>query len=114
MKKILILAILALCAFSATAQQRKEYCCVTAQYAHFSGKMVISVDYGADELKDNHLVNEKGERMQFYSFMAVLNYMSKSGWELETYRMNVNDRAAHFAIMSRNVPEKTEGDEQKN
>lgn len=84
MKKILILAVLAMMAVSASAQKR-VFCEIVGTQGFMSKKVTVTIDIGQAQsaFKWQGLVDENGEPMRFNSMVDAMNYMGSLGWEFE-------------------------------
>lgn len=116
MKKIFILAVLALMAVgTAQAQTKKVYCEIIGVMQFMSTKVKVAIDLGESEKAwhDHRLVDENGEKIKFSSMIEALNYMSERGWELEQAYSSPSEKAsATRYIMSKVIFEgesKTDG-----
>ena len=61
-----------------------HYLQVTINYAElFNSMLNIKIDYGQDrkQKKNNFLLDESGQQMQFYSFVDASNFLFKNGFE---------------------------------
>lgn len=97
MKKILILAVLAMMAVgSANAQTKKAYCEIVGVMQFMSTKVKVYIDLGESEKAwhDHQLVDENGEKIKFSSMIEALNYMSDRGWELEQAYSAVSEKSS--------------------
>lgn len=84
MKKILILAVLAMMAVTASAQKR-VFCEIVGTQGFMSKKVTVTIDLGQAKsaFKWQGLVDENGEPMKFNSMVDAMNYMGSLGWEFE-------------------------------
>ena len=85
MKKVLLLAILAMVGFSSYAQTKVEqYCEVVATAKFMSRKVTIDIDYGEFKSmwKDNRIKDDEGKAKAFNSVIDAINYLGKAGWKL--------------------------------
>ena len=99
MKQLFILVLLLMGISSAKAQNFKNdgkpyaYYCQIFRYG--STNMEIT---WADNKKDTHLSDEKGELLQFNNAFEAINYMSKRGWELVSVTY-INERTGEKAYI---------------
>lgn len=84
MKKILMLAVLAIMAVSASAQKR-VFCEIVGTQGLLSKKVTVTIDLGQKQsaFRWQGLVDENGEPMKFNSMVDAMNYMGSLGWEFE-------------------------------
>lgn len=89
MKKVLLMAVMAMFFMCASAQTNDspkmnyEYCEIIGNKAFMASKLKIVIDYGNET---------EPESTNYKSMAATLNYMSKSGWELvQAYTAPVNN-----------------------
>lgn len=60
-------------------------------------KLVASVDYGTKE-GFQYLVDEKGKKIYFVSYVQMLNFFYRNGWELVTIREMTNWSNSEFLL----------------
>lgn len=60
-------------------------------------KLIASVDYGSKEGFEP-LLDEKGKKIYFVSYIQMLNFFYKKGWELVFLRDQVNWTATEFLL----------------
>ncbi len=61
-----------------------QYLQITYNYAELFNSMInIKIDYGQDSKsrKNDFLLDESGQQMQFYSFVDASNFLFKNGFE---------------------------------
>ena len=86
MKKIVILIMLCMIGFSAKAQNYKNdgkpyaFYCQLVGFKNFAAQLRLKVLW--DNIKeDNNLRDENGKKIEFYTMVDAMNYMSKRGWD---------------------------------
>ncbi|MFN5847560.1 MAG: hypothetical protein ACK5UE_13105 [Chitinophagales bacterium] len=101
------------------------YCQIVGIQKFLSTKCVVNIDFGDGKpFKDNRIVNEKGEVMNFNSMVDALNYMGELGWEfvqayvitmdmglskqnvyhyLLKHRITDADKATYTPLLKRNI-----------
>jgi hypothetical protein len=87
MQKTLLHCLLFCLPFVAHAQDTtkvEQYCQVIAGGVLFTGKVVISVDYGEERRSRRSLLvrEENGKLMRFNSVIDALNYLGRNGWKI--------------------------------
>ena len=85
-----------------------QYLQVTYNYAELFNSMInIKIDYGQDSKsrKNDFLLDESGQQMQFYSFVDASNFLFKNGFEyvdVKTIRSeNVNNDSYIYTFKKR-------------
>ena len=85
-----------------------QYLQVTYNYAESFNSMInIKIDYGQDSKsrKNDFLLDESGQQMQFYSFVDASNFLFKNGFEyvdVKTIRSeNVNNDSYIYTFKKR-------------
>ena len=99
MKKFFVLFLLFWGICYANAQNYKNdgkpyaFYCQLVGFKNLAGQLRLKVLW--DNIKDeNNLRNEKGEKIEFYTMVDAMNYMSKRGWdyvECVTYKDGANN-----------------------
>jgi hypothetical protein len=88
MKRILIIALIIVCAAEVMAQtdssKIEQYCTVVSSPRILSSRVTIDIDYGEKRSiwKDNRLKDEEGRVKKFNTVVDALNYMGNNGWQL--------------------------------
>lgn len=115
MKKLALVFILALVAFTASAQG-KIYCELVGTQKLLSKKVTVEVDFGQQTkfFSDNRLVDDKGQVIEFNSMVDAMNHMGTLGWEFEqayvvTLGAGTGSSNVYHWLLSKVVSE--EGDE---
>lgn len=84
MRKIVIIVLFIIAAFTASAQEQRDSCYVYTQLhwrpSGFKG-YCAQIQMG-DEYRFVDIVDENGKGLSFYDIFHALNYMSTQGWEL--------------------------------
>lgn len=85
-----------------------HYLQVTYNYAELFNSMInIKIDYGQDSKsrKNDFLLDESGQQMQFFSFVDASNFLFKNGFEYVDVRTirneNVNNDAYIYTFKKR-------------
>ena len=84
MKKILLIVML-FCSISMIAQAKKVYCEIVGD-GNFKGdkvKIEVVFDDSDNTVSQEQAKRIKDEKKQFKTMLEALNYLAKSGWELE-------------------------------
>ena len=84
MKKILLIVML-FCSVSVFAQAKQVYCEIVGD-GYFKGdKVKVEVVFGdtEDAVSQEQAKKIKEDKVQFKTMLDALNYLAKSGWELE-------------------------------
>lgn len=86
MKKFVLMALLALVTMGADAQNVMNdgkpyaYFCQLVGMRNLAGQLRLKILW--DNLKtENNLRDENGKKIEFYTMVDAMNYMSKRGWE---------------------------------
>ena len=76
-------------------EQKIEYCEVSKVVKPFNQSFFVYVLRGGDEVvraEKQYLRNKKGEKLEFYSMIEVLNFLGRKRWELiDFYPKNVDN-----------------------
>lgn len=85
MKKFLLVFLLSFIGIVLFAQTPyKTYCnLIGDENSLKKGIVIIRIDYGQEDLKDNKFVDENGKEIKFRTMVSAMNFMSKLGWQLE-------------------------------
>lgn len=114
MKRLFMLAVLAIMAVTASAQKR-VFCEIVGTQGLLSKKVTVTIDLGQKQsaFKWQGLVDENGEPMKFNSMVDAMNYMGSLGWEFEQ-AYSIGDAKSgytyHF-LLSKEVAEGQDGNE---
>ena len=82
MKRILIICLMAVAATGAFAQSEQYAYCVAQCFGKvFSTKYTITLDF-SDKASKRKEIYENGQKKQFVSTGAFLNYMGRRGWDV--------------------------------
>lgn len=82
MKRILIICLMAVAATGAFAQSEQYAYCVAQCFGKvFSTKYTITLDF-SDQASKRKQIYENGQKKQFVSTGAFLNYMGRRGWDV--------------------------------
>ncbi|MBQ3689167.1 MAG: hypothetical protein II937_04785 [Bacteroidales bacterium] len=96
----LLITLLSLIGYSQTSGY-KVYC-ELKMFHTFNGGVEARVDLGAKYsntyYRDDVIGDENGEKIIFHSPVAVLNYMSKRGWDIE-YKITNADSISHGSYL---------------
>lgn len=89
-KLLLILALIPLLAMGQKEHVVKEYCYV---YPWKISNAKITTEKG-----DSIISDSLGNKIKFNTLPAILNYMSKNGWELQETITNANQAVVFFVF----------------
>lgn len=82
MKKVFIILMMALMSLGAFAQNEQFAYCVAQCFGKaFSTKYTITLDF-SDKASKRKQIYENGQKKQFVSTGAFLNYMGRRGWDV--------------------------------
>lgn len=108
MKKILILAVLAMMAVGSANAQTKVYCEIHATQVPLKKSVSIQIDFGqkVKAFQADGLVDENGKALVFNSTIDAINHMASLGWEVEqTYAVTLGQQNVYHYLMSKVVAE---------
>ena len=84
MKRILFICLMAVAATGVFAQSEQYAYCVAQCFGKmFSTKYTITLDF-SDKASKRKQIYENGQKVQFASSGAFLNYMGRRGWDVAT------------------------------
>lgn len=108
MKKILILAVLAIMAVGSANAQTKVYCEIHATQLPLKKSVTIQIDFGqkVKAFQADGLVDENGKALVFNSTIDAINHMASLGWEVEqTYAVTLGQQNVYHYLLSKVVAE---------
>lgn len=108
MKKILILAVLAIMAVGSANAQTKVYCEIHATQLPLKKSVSIQIDFGqkVKAFQADGLVDENGKALVFNSTIDAINHMASLGWEVEqTYAVTLGQQNVYHYLLSKVVAE---------
>jgi hypothetical protein len=114
MKKIIIIAIMAMLSMPAMAQSNRIYCEIVGTLKFMSSKIVVDVDFGQQRAmaSNNKLVGEDGKPIQFESMVDAMNHMGEMGWRFEqAYVVTMGQVNVYHWLLSKDVLEGEDGTE---
>lgn len=86
MKKIFVLFVLFLMCFSVKAQTVKNdgkpyaFYCQIVGWENLAGQLRVKMLWDNQKM-ENNLRDENGQKIEFYTMVDAMNYMSKRGWD---------------------------------
>lgn len=86
MKKIIVLLFVFLSSISVSAQNYKNdgkpyaFYCQLVGFKNLNGQLRLKVLWN-NIRTENNLRNENGEKIEFFTMVDAMNYMSKRGWD---------------------------------
>ena len=86
MKKVFLFIMLCMITVSVNAQNVKNdgkpyaFYCQLVGMKNLSGQLRLQILWN-NLKKENNLRDEKGEKIEFYTMVDAMNYMSKRGWD---------------------------------
>ena len=94
MKKIIMLFVLALVCVGAQAQEKYEAYCdiwsfLDSRENIFTTKAIINFDFG--KKRNVQILDEDGNKQQFFSYIDAANFMAKKGWKIRTVYTKLNN-----------------------
>lgn len=116
MKKILLAALFALCAFSGKAQSVNgtplkdidvQYIQIVGTSKMFSKKVTIEIDFGQHQKffstgKETQIRDAENKRVEFNSMIDALNFMSKHGYKfVQAYAFAVGNQNVYHYLMEK-------------
>ena len=86
MKKIFVLFVLCMVCFSVNAQTVKNdgkpyaFYCQIVGWENLAGQLRVKMLWN-NQKAENNLRDENGNKIEFYTMVDAMNYMSKRGWD---------------------------------
>lgn len=87
------------------------YCQIVGIQKFMSTKVVVRIDFGDGKpFKDNRIVNENGDVIDFNSMVDALNYMGELGWEFQqayviTMDMGLSKQNVYHYLLKHRITE---------
>lgn len=109
MKKCLFLMLMFISMGVVAQKPYKVFCELLGTGKLFSNKVTVTVDFGQETsfwtgASKQHLVDNKGKKIQFNSMVDAMNYMGKRGWEFEqAYVVTTNQQNVYHWLLSKEV-----------
>jgi len=116
MKKVLLLAVMAVFYLSSFSQESTDsikvkfmYCEIVGTGSLFSTKVKIEIDYGQEvsfwnQANGRTLKDDSGNAIKFNSMVDALNYMGTKGWEfVQAYNVLKSNQDVYHWLLKREI-----------